>query len=203
MKNIAGGLFPSLAVAVWLLPSSAAATVIAYEDVEEQTRAADAVVLARVEAVANRERADGVRAEVRLEVERWLKGEGPSSIVLLDDGGRGRGVSTFVAGAPRYAVGERAVVMLMRGPHGTYRTRGMAAGRYLVAVVSGSQVRGEVLDSSLDWLAELESATDPAPREAIEHARPGGKTVDWVPETLINALSSQIVDDGYADHSGP
>ncbi|HJL18100.1 MAG TPA: hypothetical protein RMH99_20725 [Sandaracinaceae bacterium LLY-WYZ-13_1] len=62
---------------------------------------------------------------------------------------------------------------------------------------SECRVRGEVLDATLEWLAEVESAPDPVLEDWLQSQRPMGKALEWIPEVLLNAVSLQIVDDGY------
>jgi hypothetical protein len=59
------------------------------------------------------------------------------------------------------------------------------------------QVRGEVLDETLLWLEEVESSPDPVLKEWIRRHRPLGQAMEWIPEVLLNAVSLQIIDDGY------
>jgi hypothetical protein len=59
------------------------------------------------------------------------------------------------------------------------------------------QVRGEILDSTLDWLAEVEASPDARLRDALARFRAGGAAAEWIPEVLQNAVSLQIIDDGY------
>ncbi|HJL15321.1 MAG TPA: hypothetical protein RMH99_06690 [Sandaracinaceae bacterium LLY-WYZ-13_1] len=118
-------------------PRPAAATVVVHEEVEDQVRAADAVVLATVARVGTRQVAGGTHTVVRLRVERWLKGRGGRVVTLEEPGGRSAHGLTRVAGAPRYAPGDRVVAMLQRHADGTHRTRGLAAGRYLVLPTLG------------------------------------------------------------------
>lgn len=60
-----------------------------------------------------------------------------------------------------------------------------------------AQVRGEVLDATIEWLEEIESAPDPILRDWIRSSRPMGRSVEWIPEALLNAVSLQIIDDGF------
>ena len=62
---------------------------------------------------------------------------------------------------------------------------------------AGAQVRGEVLDATLEWLSEIESSPDPMLRDWIRRFRPLDRSLAWIPEALLNAVSVQIIDDGY------
>ena len=59
------------------------------------------------------------------------------------------------------------------------------------------QVKGNVLDETLNWLAEVEGSIDPAIEGWLSDARPLGRTREWVPEALLNAISLSVIDAGY------
>lgn len=58
-------------------------------------------------------------------------------------------------------------------------------------------VKGNVLDETLNWLAEVEGAVDPVLEPWLREARPLGRTREWVPEALLNAVSLSVIDAGY------
>jgi hypothetical protein len=58
-------------------------------------------------------------------------------------------------------------------------------------------VRGEVLDHTLEWLAEVEGTLDPMLRDWVRTYRPLGRAMQWVPEVLLNCVSLQVADAGY------
>lgn len=59
------------------------------------------------------------------------------------------------------------------------------------------QVRGEVLDHTLDWLGEVNGTLDPVLRDWVRSYRPLGRAMEWVPEVLLNCVSLQVADEGY------
>lgn len=59
------------------------------------------------------------------------------------------------------------------------------------------QVRGEVLDHTLEWLTEVEGTLDPVLRDWVRTYRPLGRAMEWVPEVLLNCVSLQVADAGY------
>jgi hypothetical protein len=61
----------------------------------------------------------------------------------------------------------------------------------------GCQVRGEVLDATLEWLEEVEGTLDPIVTPWVRTFRPLGRAMDWVPEVLLNAVSLSVADAGY------
>ena len=75
--------------------------------------------------------------------------------------------------------------------------------RYLSALPEGMdsfaecRVKGNVLDEVLAWLAAVEGSPHPALEAALRTHRPLGRSLEWVPEVLINAVSLQIADAGY------
>jgi hypothetical protein len=58
-------------------------------------------------------------------------------------------------------------------------------------------VKGNVLDETLNWLAEVEGAVDPVIEGWLSEARPLGHTREWVSEALLNAVSLAVIDAGY------
>jgi len=59
------------------------------------------------------------------------------------------------------------------------------------------QVRGEVLDSTLEWLEEVDGEPDPALQDWVRSHRPLGRAMQWVPEVLLNAVFLDLADQGY------
>ncbi len=59
------------------------------------------------------------------------------------------------------------------------------------------QVRGEVLDHTLDWLSEVGGTLDPVLRDWVRTYRPLGRAMEWVPEVLLNCVSLSVSDQGY------
>ena len=59
------------------------------------------------------------------------------------------------------------------------------------------QVRGEVLDSTLEWLADVDGELSPALRDWVRSHRPLGKAMEWIPEVLLNGVFLDVADQGY------
>ncbi len=51
------------------------------------------------------------------------------------------------------------------------------------------QIRGNVLDEQLEWLREVGAPMDPRVAAAVRSAQPVGRSMEWVPEVLSNAIS--------------
>lgn len=74
--------------------------------------------------------------------------------------------------------------------------------RYLASLPDGlrshprAQVRGNVLDEQVQWLEEAGVTMDPRIARAVRSARPMGRSMEWVPEVLSNAISLNARD-GY------
>lgn len=67
--------------------------------------------------------------------------------------------------------------------------------RYIASLPEGlrslprAQVKGNVLDEQLQWLEEARVRMDPRIAVAVRAARPLGRSMEWVPEVLSNAIS--------------
>lgn len=59
------------------------------------------------------------------------------------------------------------------------------------------QVRGEVLDHTLEWLSEVGGTLEPTLRDWVRTYRPLGRAMEWVPEVLLNCVSLAVADEGY------
>lgn len=104
------------------LPSADAATIIARTDVE-LTHLSDAVLVASVERIAAELAPDGtVRTRNTLTVETWWKGQGPSTIDVLQAGGVWQGETYALHGDFALVEGRRVVMFLRQGPDGFYST---------------------------------------------------------------------------------
>ncbi|HJL16441.1 MAG TPA: hypothetical protein RMH99_12340 [Sandaracinaceae bacterium LLY-WYZ-13_1] len=53
----------------------------------------------------------------------------------------------------------------------------------------GAQVKGNVLDEQLEWAAEVGAPLDPRVEPELKRLRPFGRTPEWVPEVVNNAVS--------------
>lgn len=115
---------------------AAQATVLVEVPIEDMAADADAIVLATVEEVGVYlvRRGGMLEAWTRttLQVREWLAGEGGATVDVHEPGGEWLNGGTAVAGAPRYAPGERVLVFLWRDPQGRMRTYGMVQGRFVI-----------------------------------------------------------------------
>lgn len=70
-----------------------------------------------------------------------------------------------------------------------------ALDEYLASLPDGlrafprAEVKGNVLDEQLAWLDEVGVKLDPRIAPALRRAQPLGRSMEWVPEVLINAVS--------------
>lgn len=58
------------------------------------------------------------------------------------------------------------------------------------------QIKGNILDEQLEWLRELDVRVDPRVAAAVRSAQPMGRSMEWVPEVVSNAISLNAYD-GY------
>jgi hypothetical protein len=104
------------------------ATLVVLVPTEQLVTAADRVVLGRVEAVQSYWSASRIVTKVTVQIEQTLKGTVESRLVFEAMGGRVGDVSMRVAGAPTFAAGQRAIVLL-RAQGGTNRAFGLSQGK--------------------------------------------------------------------------
>ena len=103
-------------------------------------QAADAIVLgrvARIESVAGRDGA--INTLVAIEIERAYKGRPGDLVVLRQPGGQVGDTTMWIAGSPRFVVGDRDLLFLSAQRDGTARTTAFALGQYRV-VADGARV---------------------------------------------------------------
>ncbi len=119
----------------------AGATAIVPMPLEALVKSADAVVLARVEAVRGFERADGrIGTRVDLRVDAWLAGAAPMERCTLEElGGRVGDRIEVVFAAPQYSEGEAVAVFLHQRRDGRWATSQLGLGKFdLVAGEDGA-----------------------------------------------------------------
>lgn len=68
-----------------------------------------------------------------LRVDDWLKGSSADVVEIEEIGGSTDTYGTWIDGTPRYGRGDEVIVFLRRLPNGSFRTVGMAQGRFDVA----------------------------------------------------------------------
>jgi hypothetical protein len=126
---------PALALATTLLAAGAAvATTVVHMDTRAlATRSADIVVGQVTETRSYWDDSKSrILTEVRLRVERRLKGEPAGELVLTQLGGELDGFRYEVPGSPAFARGEEALVFAWRDPSGRAQVNGLAQGKFEV-----------------------------------------------------------------------
>lgn len=149
MSSLVASLHARIALAlalVLLVATSAHATVVVELSVEELVAQADAIVHARVARTGSRLETYRDQLEPHtmseLAVVDWLKGSGGARVLVDEIGGASPSGERWIAGTPRYAVGDEVVVFLRRLPTGSYRTLGLAQGRFEVRYAVGPDLVG-------------------------------------------------------------
>jgi Matrixin/Thrombospondin type 3 repeat len=124
-------LVPAVALLAIGLPAHATTFV----GMSERTlaRAADAIVVGtvrRLESVATRDGA--ISTLVSIDVEREYKGRVGSEVTLRQPGGQVGGRRLWLAGSPRFTVGERQLLFLSAHHDGTARTTALGLGQFVL-----------------------------------------------------------------------
>jgi len=141
-----------LSVALFSVASPARADVVLDLSIEEMTEVAHAVVHGTVTSVESAWDDSHTRifTNVTISVSSYLSGSGPSTVSIRQAGGVVGSSELFIAGQPRFTVGEEVVVFLE--PDGTgqpnrYVVVCMAAGKYTVSfdTITGERVVGQDL----------------------------------------------------------
>lgn len=116
-----------MAVALGLgSPSGTHATVLVELSIEQLTKKADAIVIAKVIDLHTGKIARGGSSETitvaTMRVSTWLKGQGVDRIEVATLGGRRGNSETVVPGAARYRLGQTVVAFLRHSSDGVRRT---------------------------------------------------------------------------------
>lgn len=120
-----------VAVVVFLVASSAFATVFQPVSDRQLADRSDAVVIATVRDASSRVRADGyVVTDYRLDVEKAIKGTAEETITVSEIGGVSGHRVIFISDSAAYAPGEQVMVFLRKRSDGTYFTTSMAMGKF-------------------------------------------------------------------------
>ena len=134
----AGALVVALAATLAAAPLGATSFVMMRDEalVDRSPLVAEVTVDGRAPAPA------GAATEYTMTVRRVLKGADPgSSIVVQEPGGpAANGLALKIWGAPRFKVGERALVFLAPRPDGTYRTMDLMLGAFHELEVGGRRL---------------------------------------------------------------
>ncbi len=122
-----------LTLAALAVAATAEATTFVAMSEHALARVADAIVLGRVqrlESVADR---DGtISTLIAVEVERTYKGAHHDLIVLRQPGGSVGGRALWIAGSPRFTVGERDLLFLSVARDGSVRTTDYGLGQFQI-----------------------------------------------------------------------
>jgi len=123
-----------IVLAALLWPQAAAATTFIVMETSDLTRAADTIVVGRVEALQSVITARGrIFTQVSVSPEELLKG-GPAAgtISVRVPGGEVGGQRRVIHGAPSFHIGEEVLLFLSRGADGHLHTRYLAMGKFSV-----------------------------------------------------------------------
>lgn len=126
---------------VLLLATPALCTTVLRFSLDELIERADVIVHGECVGVEGRETPDGVVTEVQLRVTEILKGAPATTFSFTTYGGMTPKRGTFIAGSPKFEVGEELVVFLDRpNRHGYRMAIGMSQGKYTVREEGGRKV---------------------------------------------------------------
>jgi len=127
-----------LVALVALVTTPAMATVMVEVPLDQMVRESVGIVHARVihsgvQLVMSEDSLDP-HTVTTLEVQDWIRGEGPQRITLRELGGVHAQGGMWIDGTPTYDVGEEVVVFLKRDPESSqhYRTLHMVQGKFVV-----------------------------------------------------------------------
>ena len=117
-----------------------------------------------------------IHTNVRIAVERHLRGQGPGEIVVRTPGGQLGGQAVVAQGAPSFTVGEKVLVFLTRWEDGALKITGYVQGKSTVTTGADgkARLRGGLADGrSLSGVAdELAGKTTMTP--LLPRGKPGG-----------------------------
>lgn len=115
-----------------ILAGAASATTLVRLDTPTLARRAHDIVIGRVTATEARWNEDRTRivTEVRVRVERRLKGAPAEELVLTQPGGELDGLRYSVEGAPRFRTGEESLLFVWRDAAGHATVQGLAQGKF-------------------------------------------------------------------------
>ena len=100
--------------------------------IESLAERADAVVRGTVVLVEPKVVDGRVSTVVRVVVAEQLAGDAPGVVTLIARGGAGEDLTTWVAGADRYAVGDEVIVFLVRRSDGYFESMSLSWSLFLL-----------------------------------------------------------------------
>jgi hypothetical protein len=144
----------TLALATLFLTTSAWATTLIALDVPAMSRAADSIVQGTVSRVESRMSKDGSRitTHVFVDVTESIKGQGATSVEVVQPGGIVGDVGQKVSGTAHLQQGDEVVVFLERRGPDRFMLVGMAQGCYRVQRSSDGKAAFAVPDPEGDVL---------------------------------------------------
>ena len=129
---------------------TSSATTLVRLSFPQLAQASERVVVGTVVALESTRDESGrfIHTNVRIAVERHLRGRGPAEIVVRTPGGQIDGEAVVAHGAPSFTVGEKVLVFLERWEDGTLKVTGYVQGKSTVTLgPDGKQrLRGGVAD---------------------------------------------------------
>lgn len=110
----------------------AEATILVKKNLEQLAGESELIVMGTITGKTSNWAHGLILSHHTIEVERTLKGKAPASLVITEVGGTVADMTMRIESAPTYAVGQRVLVTLKKGPRGYWRTLGWIQGRYSV-----------------------------------------------------------------------
>uniref|UniRef100_A0A832I532 Uncharacterized protein n=1 Tax=Eiseniibacteriota bacterium TaxID=2212470 RepID=A0A832I532_UNCEI len=131
------------ALAASVLAGAASATTMVRLDTRALARGSQDIVIGQVTGTSARWNDDRTRivTEVRVRVERALKGAAAAELVLTQPGGELDGFRYSVEGAPHFRAGEEALLFVWRDAAGRATVNGLAQGKFDIRRDPASGVR--------------------------------------------------------------
>ena len=111
----------------------ASATTFVMAETEDLFAAADVVVLGRVVAIDDSGEVAALHTRIRVAVDEIVKGPQAPEMTVVEPGGRNADHQRWIHGAPRFFVGERVLLFLVRNRQGELETLFLAMGKFAVA----------------------------------------------------------------------
>lgn len=173
-----------------LLSFPAFATTLIALDVPAMSRSADAIVQGRVQKVEARQSKDGARimTYATVEVAESLKGQGVSTVEVVQPGGVVGDVGQRVSGTARLQVGDEVVVFLERRGPARFMLVGMAQGCFRVERSSDGKAAFAVQDSDGEVMM-----LDPVTRAPVAKAV-GPVKLDDLKAQIRGALAAPVAE---------
>jgi len=168
---------PVCLLLAWCGIGTSSATTLVELSFPELAAASEQVVVGTVVALeATRDESQRfIHTNVKIAVERHVRGRGPAEIVVRTPGGQLDGEAVLAHGAPSFTVGEKVLLFLTRWEDGALKVAGYVQGKSTVAVGADGQprLRGGLADgrslaavadelSGKTSLVPLRPVTDPA-----------------------------------------